>query len=104
MTPGLTAGKIRSISMGMSKNEVTQILGSPLGQELTQGGRYYWKYARPVPKARSYPLVRVFFEAEHVSAVEVELKTFWGVDEEAIYQVRTGFTLDGPALDALWGM
>ncbi|QAT83859.1 hypothetical protein EJ065_2278 [Corallococcus coralloides] len=85
LSPGLSAEKVRSVSPGMSEAEVIQRLGMPLSREVCPSGRLYWDYAKPVAKVRQYPKVYVSFESGRVFAVEVELKTFWGVDEELLY-------------------
>ncbi|WP_147468362.1 MULTISPECIES: outer membrane protein assembly factor BamE [Corallococcus] len=85
LAPGLSAEKVRSVSPGMSEAEVIQRLGPPLARKVSASGRLSWDYAKPVPKVRQYPRVFVTFEAERVSAVVVELKTFWGVDKELLY-------------------
>ncbi|RKI41889.1 outer membrane protein assembly factor BamE [Corallococcus sp. AB004] len=99
LAPGLSAEKVRSVSPGMSEDEVVQRLGVPLARDVTPGGHSYWDYAKPVSKVRQYPWVYVFFEAGRVSAVEVELKTFWGIDEEVLYWRTAERIIERPDLD-----
>ncbi|RKH98177.1 outer membrane protein assembly factor BamE [Corallococcus sp. AB038B] len=99
LAPGLTAEKVRSVSPGMSEDEVVQRLGMPLAREVRPSGRLSWDYANPVAKVRRYPKVYVTFESGRVFAVEVELKTFWGVDEEVLYLRTSDRIIQRPDLD-----
>ncbi|AFE04618.1 hypothetical protein COCOR_02372 [Corallococcus coralloides DSM 2259] len=99
LAPGLTEEKVRSVSSGMSEDEVIQRLGMPLAREVSPSGRLYWNYAKPVEKVRQYPKVYVSFESGRVFAVEVELKTFWGVDEEVLYLRTAERIIERPDLD-----
>ncbi|TNV65330.1 outer membrane protein assembly factor BamE [Corallococcus exiguus] len=99
LAPGLSAAKLRSVSPGMSEDEVIQRLGMPLAREVTPSGRLHWDYAKPVAKVRQYPKVYVSFAAGCVSVVEVELKTSWGVDEEVLYLRTPERVIERPELD-----
>ncbi|RYZ10688.1 MAG: hypothetical protein EOO70_10200 [Myxococcaceae bacterium] len=74
-------------------------LGQPLEREETSSGRLLWDCAKPVSKVRHYPQVYVSFESGRVSAVVVELKTFWGVDEEILYPRTPDRGIDMPDHD-----
>ncbi|NOK10329.1 hypothetical protein [Corallococcus exercitus] len=99
LAPGLSAEKVRSVALGMSEEEVMQRLGMPLAREERRSGRLHWDYAKPVSKVRQYPQVFVSFEAGRVSAVGVELKTFWGADEEVLYLRTAERIIERPDLE-----
>lgn len=90
VSSSVTDGTLRRLEPGMTEDEVRAILGTPLVTEIEQQEEaLIWKYSRPVPLVRWYPHVVLRFVRGELDEVFVKRKTFWGVDSELRYWMKT---------------
>ncbi len=88
--PAISSEQVRAVELGMSENDVTAILGSPLqsGPSTTFAGRRTLSYNRwrPVPR---YPMLWVHLEEGKVVEVYAKLYTDWGTEDQGVYALSS---------------
>jgi hypothetical protein len=82
------------VRVGMSEAEVIQVLGEPVARTPhPELGVNTLEYARPVRRARWYPILWVHLKAGRVSEVYAKRYIWWGSDDYGVYSLSsTGYS------------
>jgi hypothetical protein len=90
VAPAVTRAGIRAVRVGMTEAEVIQILGEPIARTRNaELGVNTLEYARPVRRARWYPMLWVHLEAGRVSEVYAKRYIWWGSDDYGVYSLSS---------------
>jgi hypothetical protein len=98
MVPGVDPAPIRSITIGMTEQQVTAMFGPPLEVLPSGDARVLWHYAIPgwpEPSARFW----VIFDRGAVHTVQVKRYPFFG-DDYAVYELRPDQTFESPDFES----
>jgi hypothetical protein len=94
---GVTASNIRKVRLGMSRQDIEQLLGPPLAVELGMYGAQNAEsliYFRPLPPPLHYPMLWVHLRSG--SVFEVYAKRHNAFDSDGVYGLSSEHQWESP--------